>query len=226
MFSGTRGRAVRDDGRRFGRDELWRRRYSCDGGRSDNRRRGGRSNRSGWLCRRRAGPQQCVNTRNCCASLRDATPVCDRLSHASQLIEARLDQIEHRVVGGNGPHVDREHERFQLMAEVAHGRNARHAGAALECVQRPLQGRPVVGTRGIRTPIRQRLFGRVDELERFLSEDGRDFRIVVAAVLGEFFDRFRGNTFCAWRGRRRRCSRHGPVRRCTHRARHLRQSGL
>ncbi len=167
-----------------------------------------------------------MNPRNCRASLRDTAAVCNSLSHASQLIEARLDQIKHRVVGGNGPHVDREHERFQLVAEVAHGRNARHAGATLERVQRPLQRRPIVGTRGVRTPIRQRLLGRVDEFERFLSEDRRDFGIVVATVLGEFFDGFRGDTLGGRRGRRGRRSRHGPVRRRARRARHLRQRSL
>jgi hypothetical protein len=63
---------------------------------------------------------------------RNAAAVGDRLTHASQLVQARLDDIKHGVVGGDGAVVDLHDERFQLVAEVAHPGDARHAGATLQ----------------------------------------------------------------------------------------------
>ncbi len=115
--------------------------------------------------------------------LRDATTVGDCLAHPCQLIQARLDGIEHGIVGGDGAVVDRQDERFQLVTQISHGRDAGHARSALERVQRPLQRRTVLRARAVATPIRERVLRGIDELQRFLAEDGGDFGIEVTRIL-------------------------------------------
>ncbi len=78
------------------------------------------------------------------------------------------------------------------MAQVSHGGNAGHARSALERVQGPLQCGPVFRARGDGAPIGQGVFGRVDQLERFLAENGGDFRIEVTCIVDRLLrDRWR-----------------------------------
>jgi len=65
--------------------------------------------------------------------------VHDLLAHARELVQARLDHIEHRDVGCDRAIVDRHDEGLELVGEIAHGGDAGHTRAALEGVQRALE---------------------------------------------------------------------------------------
>ena len=74
------------------------------------------------------------------------TAAAQRVDHVRQPVVAPMQHIEQRgrgcrLIGGAGHFV----EVFQLMGEVADGADAGHAGAALEGMQVPLQGRQAVG---------------------------------------------------------------------------------
>ena len=127
-------------------------------------------------------PRQTLNTRDHGARRRCGAAVGDQLAHARELIEARLDDIEHGLVRADGAVVDLHHERFQLVAQVAHGRDARHPGAALERVQRSLEGRAVLGAAGVRAPGGERLLRGVNELRGLFGKDGRNLGVEVAGV--------------------------------------------
>ncbi len=152
-------------------------RHRSDG---NGRRRRSSSGRRCSLLLSTARPRQCMNPGYGRSRLRNAAPARDRLPHARQLIQTRLDRIEHGVVGSDRAVVDLHDERFQLMTQVSHGRDAGHAGASLEGMQRPLESGTVFRARRLRAPIRHRALGRVDQLERLFREDRGDLRIEIA----------------------------------------------
>ena len=94
--------------------------------------------------------RQRLDARNHGASRANATAVGNQLTHAGQLVEARLHGFKQGLVRGYRAVVDLHDQGFQLMAQVAHRHDARHAGAALQGMQRALQSRD--GTRRCRAP--------------------------------------------------------------------------
>jgi len=71
------------------------------------------------------------------------------------------------------------------MTQVTHGRNSRHAGSALERMQRSLERGAALRTLGLRAPFGQRVLGCVDELRCLFGEDGGDFGIEIDAVVSQ-----------------------------------------
>ncbi len=76
------------------------------------------------------------------------------------------------------------HERFELVAQIAHRDDAGHAGATLQGVHGALQLRTQVGAFGLGAPGDERLFRDIDQLGGFFGEDGGDFGVVVGVVDG------------------------------------------
>ena len=102
-----------------------------------------------------------------------------RFAHAREFVERSLRKAERAVVGRNDPAVDLHEQGFQFMAQVTHGYEARHAGAALERVQRSLQRVEAIDTAAVLIPLRERALRLFDELDRFIGEDTGDVRVEI-----------------------------------------------
>ena len=70
--------------------------------------------------------------------------------------------------------IDLQDERLEFMAEIAHRRDARHAGAALERVQRPLQFGDMLLIGALLVPGVERRVRGFEEFRGLLAEDGGD----------------------------------------------------
>ena len=63
----------------------------------------------------------------------------DVVAHARKLVEARLHDLETAVVEATRFVAELDHERLELVAQVAHRRDASHARAAFQRVQHALE---------------------------------------------------------------------------------------
>ena len=102
-----------------------------------------------------------------------------RFAHARQFVERGLSEAERAVVGGDHTAVDLHEQGFQFMAQIAHGYEARHAGAALERVQRTLQRVEAIDTGAVLIPLRERALRLFDELDGFIGEDTGNVRVEI-----------------------------------------------
>jgi hypothetical protein len=79
------------------------------------------------------------DTRDEVARDRHGPAGADVVAHARELVEARLRDLEAAVVEPRRIVAELDQKRLELVAQVAHGRDARHARAALQRVQHALQ---------------------------------------------------------------------------------------
>ena len=148
------------------------------------RRETGRRDAGGVALRAaRLGLRQRFDARDHGARRRNTAAVGNHLTHAGQLVEARLHDIKQGLIRRDRTVVDLHDQGFQLVAQVAHRHDARHAGAAFQRVQWPLQSRTVLGATRLRAPVAQGLLGRFDELRGLFGEDRCDFGIEVSSIL-------------------------------------------
>ena len=80
-----------------------------------------------------------------------------------QFIDAVLEQFFHTLAGSHAAFVNRYEQGFEFVTEVAHCRNAGHAGAALERMQVPLQFLHRLPCALVLCPEDERLVGRFEE---------------------------------------------------------------
>ena len=113
---------------------------------------------------------------------RAALALRNDVAHAVQPVEARLQGVEHFLRGGHLPGFDQAHQRLELVAQVAHRADARHASAALERVYDALQLEYERIVAAILDPRGQGVVRRLQQLRGFLGEDRRDVRIEVRVV--------------------------------------------
>ena len=108
-----------------------------------------------------------------------------RFAHACELVERGLCEAERAVVGRDDLAVDQHEQGFEFVAQVAHGHEASHAGAAFECVQRTLQRVEAIDTAAVLVPLRQCALRLLDELDGFVRENAGD---VLIEVRDDVFD--------------------------------------
>ena len=108
----------------------------------------------------------------------------DRVSHAVQFVDTPLQQLVDSLSHPNTSFIERDQQRLDLVAQVAHRRDTGHASTALERMQVPLEFVHRLG-RTFLHPVDQCLVGRFQQLGRFFREDGGDLGV----VLGLFGDR-------------------------------------
>ena len=99
------------------------------------------------------------------------------IAHARQFIETGLHDGVRVVVGRHGARVDLDDQRFQLVAQVAHRLDARHARAALERVQLALQFRDPLLVAPVVIPGGQRDLRGLEQLGGLLAVDVGDLVI-------------------------------------------------
>ncbi len=100
-------------------------------GRRRGRRLGGKSR-----CRHRG---KRPDAQDQVARRRQALARVGHFAHAVQFVERALQHVEGRSIARRRARFDRGEERFDFVAQVTHGADARHAGAALERVQQSLE---------------------------------------------------------------------------------------
>ena len=139
-----------------------------------------------WRCgRSRARSSERVNSGDEAVGRGHAFAGANGFAHASQLIERCLREAERAVVGRHDAAVDLHEQRFELMAQIAHGNEPRHARAALERVQRAFQRDQAVDAAAVFVPLGERALRLVDEFHGFISKDAGDFLVEVRLhVLG------------------------------------------
>ena len=115
---------------------------------------------------------------------RQALAGVGHLAHPVQLVERTLQHVKCSRIGRRHARFDRGQERFDLVTQVAHGADARHAGTALERVQQSLELGDLRVVRSIGPPASERRLGLFEQLGRFLAEDRRDVRVEVLAKAG------------------------------------------
>src|SRR6185369_9911929 len=161
--------------------------YDWRSGRLDRRRRRSDSDRCRRRrrCRRgsRSVPAEYANAIDQLVRRLAALAAIDDVAHAMQLVEARLQRVEYFGRRGNIARFHALHERLQLMAQIAHRANARHACAALERVHDTLELEHQRVVAAILFPRRQRVIGGLEQLGRFFAEDRCDFGVEIGAVV-------------------------------------------
>ena len=65
--------------------------------------------------------------------------VAHQIAHAREFIETGLHDGVRMIVADHGSAVDLDHQGLEFMAQIAHGGDARHSGAAFQGVQLTLQ---------------------------------------------------------------------------------------
>ena len=119
----------------------------------------------------------------------DVQPRVRHLAHAVQFVDRCLQHVERRCVAGGRAGLDRREERFDFVAQVAHGANARHARTALQRMQQALELGDLAAIGTVGAPVRERRLGLLEQLGGLLAEDRGDVRV---EVLGQpRFDRRR-----------------------------------
>ena len=81
------------------------------------------------------------------------------------------------IVAGHGAAVDLEHQGLEFMTQIAHGADARHAGAAFEGVQLTLQFSDSLFVLAVAIPGGQRAFSRLQQFSRLFAVDVGDLVI-------------------------------------------------
>ncbi len=102
-----------------------------------------------------------------------------------QLVDAALQQVLDGRRRLDSSLTDRRQQRFNLVAQVAHGRYTGHARAAFQRVQMPSQLVHWL-CRTLLDPLLQRLVRGLEELCRLLGKNRRDFRIVAGLFVRLF----------------------------------------
>ncbi len=111
-------------------------------------------------------------------------------AHASQLIERCLREAERAVVGRHDTAVDLHEQRFELVAQIAHGNEACHARAALERVQRAFQRDQSIDAAAVFVPLGERTLRLIDEFHGLISKDAGDFLVEVRLHVFGHVDRW------------------------------------
>ncbi len=111
-------------------------------------------------------------------------PGAHQIAHARELVEACLHHRMRMVVPHYHAAVDRNHQRLELVAQIAHGGDTRHAGAALQRVQRALQLGDGLLVLAIVIPGGERQLGSLDQLGRLLAVDIGDLVIELIRRVG------------------------------------------
>ena len=128
---------------------------------------------------------------------RDSFARDHHVPHAMQLVDTLLQEFVYLRRRLYSPVINIDQQRFNLMAQVAHGGDACHACAAFQCMQMALEGFKVIAVIAICLPFSQRLVGRFEQLGGLFGEDRSDF-----CVVGDFFGFFFPGRF-RYRFRRR-----------------------
>ncbi len=102
-----------------------------------------------------------------------------QFTHARQFVESLLRHHPGRVVVQRVTEFQLHQQRLEFVRQVAHGGDARHARAALEGVQRPLERRHMIGIAGIVVPGLHRRLCRLQQLGGLFTEDGRHFHVEI-----------------------------------------------
>ena len=128
--------------------------------------------------------RQSLDTLDRCARRRQSPARSNRFTHARELINARLQNVERCRRRRDSALIDLQDEALELVAQVAHRLNAGHAGAALQSVQRTLQRPAQLGAVRIRAPSGDRGLGAIEKLDCLLGEDARDLGIKLRDCVG------------------------------------------
>ena len=92
----------------------------------------------------------------------------DVVAHAMQFVDALLQELVDARRHVDSTVVDADEQRLELVAQVPHGGNARHARTALQRVQVTLQLLEVLARPALAAPGGERPVGRLEELGGFL----------------------------------------------------------
>ena len=103
----------------------------------------------------------------------------DGFAHARQLVERGLRELECAVVRRDQAAVDLHEQRFELVRQIAHRHEARHARAALERMQRALERGETVDAGAVLVPLGERALRGVDEFDGFVGEDAGDVGVEI-----------------------------------------------
>ena len=85
------------------------------------------------------------------------------VAHPVQFVDAVLEKFFHTLARSHTAFVNRYEQGFEFVAEVAHGLDAGHAGAALERMQVPLEFLYRLPCALVLHPEAERLVGRFEE---------------------------------------------------------------
>jgi hypothetical protein len=170
------------------RGAVWRRRRELRRRRGLRRQRRRRDRRG----RRSRRIHQRANPRYQRRRSRRQSAAAHEVAHAGQFIQARLHHRVGIVVADDGAAVDLDHQRFEFMAEIAHGADARHSRSALESMQLPLQLRDPLLVPAIAIPGSEGYLRRIQQFGRLFAIDIRDFVIEILSRRGHLarFGRF------------------------------------
>ncbi len=128
--------------------------------------------------RRRCPTHQRTDLRQQCIGRHHWLVAGQQVTHLPQGIERKLQRLTRLRARRHGAKLDAGDQGFQLMRQVTHRHHTSHPRATLYGVQRTLECGELLRARLVKTDALERGLRFLQQFRAFLTEDGRDLRIV------------------------------------------------